>query len=175
MSNILFGIIPNIETYRNPYKLAGIRADKQVYGNGISFDVCSDQADAVLAEQYAAEKEKILNRLREEFFAALQFWQDELVYKQFRTVSFDDELVFTWVEECFDAIPVFYQFPDHLGTCLDPCGDSLIPPDSARMMIERLTARAARVEADELGELERLIALLRQAVAEDRWAICFGV
>ena len=42
-------------------------------------------------------------------------------------------------------------------------------------MIERLTARAARVDADERGELERLIALLRQAVGENRWTICFGV
>lgn len=175
MSNVCFGIVSNIETYHDPYELAGIRAAKQVYGNGSNFVVCSDQADAVLAEQFAAEKEQLQNRLQAEYFTALRAMHEQLVYKQFRTIAFDDDLVLPWFNDHFTDIPVCWGTPDRPGVGVDYCGVSLIPPDSARVMIERLTARAALVDADERGELERLIALLRQAVGENRWTICFGV
>lgn len=172
MSNLHFGIVPNIETYRDPYELAQIRAAKQVYGNSGNFVVCKNQN---MSEQYAAEKEQLRHRLQAEDFTALRAMHEQLVYKQFRTIAFDDDLVLPWFNDHFTDIPVCWGTPDRPGVGVDYCGVSLIPPDSARVMIERLAARAARVDADERGELERLIALLRQAVDADRWAICFGV
>lgn len=97
------------------------------------------------------------------------------ILKKFNSIGFDDDLVLPWFNDHFTDIPVCWGTPDRPGVGVDYCGDSLIPPDSARVMIERLSARAAHVDADERGELERLIALLRQTVAENRWAICFGV
>lgn len=176
MSNVYFGIIPDIKTYHDPYEVAGNRACQQVYCKGSNVVVCTNRDDtSPPSEQFELNKSQLAAKLRAEYFEDLEALIDQLVHKQFRTIGVDDDLVFTWVKECFDGIPVFYGTTDHVGTCLDPCGDSLIPPDSARGMIERLTVRSARVDADERGELERLIALLRQAVAENRWAICFGV
>ncbi len=175
MSDVCFGIISNIETYHDPYELAGIRAAKQVYGNGSNFGVCSDQADAVVAEQFAAEKEQLQNRLQAEYFTALRAMHEQLVHKQFRTIAFDDDLVLPWFNDHFTDIPVCWGTPDRPGVGVDYCGISLIPPDSVLVMIERLTARAARVGENERDELLRLIALLRQGVDEGRWAICFGV
>lgn len=176
MSNVLFGIIPKIETYRNPYEIAGTRAAKQILGNSSNVVVCTSQEDSfVSSEQYATEKEQLQNRLQAEYFSVLKSLLDELVYKQFRAVDFDDDLVLPWFNDHFTDIPVCWDTPDRPGVGVDYCGISLIPPDSARLMIERLTARAARVDEAERGELLRLIALLQRAVDEDRWAICFGV
>lgn len=97
------------------------------------------------------------------------------IVQKFNSIGFDDDLVLPWFNDHFTDIPVCWVTPDRPSIGVNYCGDSLIPPDSARVMIERLTARAARVDADERGELERLIALLRQAVGENRWTICFGV
>lgn len=126
MAAVYFGIIPNIETYRDPFNA----------------------------------------------WPRLTYQQ---IVQKFHSIALDDDLVLPWFNDHFTDIPVCWVTPDRPGVGVDYCGDSLIPPDSARVMIERLTARAARVDADERGELERLIALLQQAVDEGRWAICFGV
>lgn len=100
------------------------------------------------------------------------FWE---WIKRFHCIYLDDDLVLPWFNDHFGDIPVCWDTPDRPGVGVDYCGITLIPPDSARLMIERLTARAARVDEAERGELLRLIALLQRAVDEDRWAICFGV
>lgn len=126
MSFVYFGIIPNIDTYTDPF----------------------------------------------EAWPRLTYQQ---IIKKFSSIAFDDDLVLPWFNDHFTDIPVCWNTPDRHEVGVAYCGDSLIPPDSARLMIERLTARAARVDEAERGELLRLIALLQKAVDEGRWAICFGV